>query len=100
MDFLRSRSPTGGSAAREVRAGTGQTRPRSVTFPVVRRWILAATAAVFVLLPVGFAFSASPGHGPGCKKNKDGTFHGVCHHTRTVTKTKTVIVHVTHSGTQ
>ncbi len=58
------------------------------------------TVAVLALLPVGLAFSASPGHGPGCKKRRDGTFHGYCFHNKTVTRTHTKTVRTTRSTTQ
>lgn len=69
------------------------------SFRDVRRWLLAMTLAVFALFPVGLAISASPGHGKGCKKRRDGTFHGYCVHHKTVTRTHTQLVHVTHSTT-
>ncbi len=65
----------------------------------MRRWLLATTVGVFALLPVGIAISASPGHGPGCVRAADGTFHGYCVHHKTVTKTHTATVRRTHTAT-
>jgi hypothetical protein len=84
-----------------VSNGSASTRaPEFATFPGVRRWFVAMTVGVFALLPVGLAISASPGHGKGCKKNRDGTFHGYCVHHKTVTKTHTKTVRRTHTATQ
>src|ERR1700683_2154528 len=49
-----------------------------------------ATLLALVLLPAAIAFSSTGGtSGPGCKRAKDGTFHGYCYSKKTVHVTKT-----------